>query len=64
MANSFLGDSSNKNAFIKREILRLCIEHDESSISYFSKTLGISVPTITKLIGELIDDGFLLDEGN
>lgn len=63
MANSFLGDSSNKNAFIKREILRLCIEHDESSISYFSKTLGISVPTITKLIGELMDDGFILDEG-
>ncbi len=63
MTNSFLDDSTGKNAFIKREILRLCIEHDESSISYFSKTLGISVPTITKLIGELIDEGYLLDEG-
>ena len=63
MTNSFLNDTSGKNAQIKREILRLCISHDESSISYFSKTLGISVPTITKLIGELIDDGFLLDEG-
>ena len=63
MANSFLGDSTGKNAVIKRDIIRLCIQHDESSISYFSKTLGISVPTITKLIGELIDDGFILDEG-
>ena len=63
MTNSFLNDTSGKNSQIKREILRLCISHDESSISYFSKTLGISVPTITKLIGELIDDGFLLDEG-
>ena len=63
MANSFLGDSNGKNAVIKRDIIRLCIQHDESSISYFSKTLGISVPTITKLIGELIDDGFVLDEG-
>ena len=62
MTNSFLSET-NKNAQIKRQILRLCIEHDESSISYFSKTLGISVPTITKLIGELISDGFLLDEG-
>ena len=63
MTSSFLSDTTGKNAQIKREILRLCIGHDESSISYFSKTLGISVPTITKLIGELIDEGFLLDEG-
>ncbi|MBR5905792.1 MAG: ROK family protein [Bacteroidales bacterium] len=63
MTNSFLNDNSGKNAQIKRAILRLCISHDESSISFFSKSLGISVPTITKLIGELIDDGFLLDEG-
>ncbi len=63
MTSSFLNDSTVKNAQIKRAILRLCISHDESSISYFSKNLGISVPTITKLIGELIDDGFLLDEG-
>ena len=63
MANSFLSDTTGKNAQIKRDILRLCIEHKESSISYFSKTLGISVPTITKLIGELMEEGFLLDEG-
>ncbi len=63
MTNSFLNDKSGKNAQIKRDILRLCISHEESSISFFSKNLGISVPTITKLIGELIDEGFLLDEG-
>lgn len=63
MSNNFLNDRSGKTAFIKRELLRLCIEHDESSISYFSKVLGISIPTITKMIGELIDDGFLQDEG-
>lgn len=63
MANSFLNDTTGKNAQIKRDILRLCISHNDSSISYFSKTLGISVPTITKLISELISDGFLLDEG-
>ena len=62
MTNSFLSET-NKNALIKRQILRLCIEHEESSISFFSKTLGISVPTITKLISELISDGFILDEG-
>ena len=63
MTNTFLNDNSSKNAAAKRAILRLCITHEESSISYFSKTLGISVPTVTKLIAELIDDGFVQDEG-
>lgn len=63
MPTSFLNDATGKNAQIKREMLRLCIEHNTYSIAEFSKALGISVPTITKLVSELIDDGFLKDEG-
>lgn len=63
MANTFLNDTTGKNAMIKREILRLCINHSSYSIADFSKCLNISVPTITKLIGELIADGFIQDEG-
>ena len=63
MTGTFLNDQTSKNAAIKREILRLCIKHGKSSIGDFSRGLGISVPTITKLVGELIDDGFLQDEG-
>lgn len=63
MTNTFLDDSTGKNALIKREILRLCIAHNNYSIADFSKELGISVPTITKLIGELIVEGFIRDEG-
>ena len=63
MTNTFLNDDTSKSALAKREILRLCITHEESSISFFSKTLGISVPTVTKLISELKEDGFILDEG-
>lgn len=63
MPTSFLNDATGKNAQIKREMLRLCIEHNTYSIAEFSKALGISVPTITKLVAELIDDGFLKDEG-
>ncbi len=63
MTNTFLNDDSSKSALAKRDILRLCITHEESSISFFSKTLGISVPTVTKLISELKEDGFILDEG-
>ena len=63
MSNTFLDDTTGKNALIKREILRLCIAHNNYSIADFSKELGISVPTITKLIGELISEGFIRDEG-
>lgn len=63
MPNNFLNDTTSKNALIKREILRLCIDHTNFSIADFSKSLGISVPTITKLLGELIDEGFLQDLG-
>ncbi len=63
MPNNFLNDTTSKNALIKREILRLCIDHTNFSIADFSKKLGISVPTITKLLGELIEEGFLQDLG-
>ncbi|MBR5041630.1 MAG: ROK family transcriptional regulator [Bacteroidales bacterium] len=63
MTNTFLNDVAGKNSSAKRDILRLCITHDGLSISYFSKTLGISVPTVTKLINELIEEGFIQDEG-
>ncbi len=63
MAPSFLNDTSGKNATVKREILRLCIAHNNYSIADFSRALGISVPTITKFISELIDENFIKDEG-
>lgn len=63
MAYSFLSDTTGKNAQIKRQILKLCIKNGSYSIADFSRNLGISVPTITKLIGELIADGFLEDLG-
>lgn len=63
MTSSFLNDLTGKNAQTKREILRLCIKNNNSSIADFSRALGISVPTITKLIAELIAENFLQDEG-
>ncbi len=63
MTSSFLNDLTGKNAQTKREILRLCIKNNNSSIADFSRALGISVPTITKLIAELMAENFLQDEG-
>lgn len=63
MTPQFLTDAAGKNARIKREILRLCITHNNYSIADFSRALNISVPTITKLLQELMDEDFLKDEG-
>lgn len=55
--------ANSKNAQIKKDILRLCIENGTYSISDFSRDLDTSVPTVTKIISEMIADGLLQDEG-
>ncbi|MBQ9548560.1 MAG: ROK family transcriptional regulator [Bacteroidales bacterium] len=48
---------------LQKGILRECIEHGACSIASYSKALGISVPTATKLVQELIEEGYLQDNG-
>ena len=63
MRETFLDKKDNNNSLLKKTILFLCIEHGEHSISALSDAIGASVPTVTKLIGELIDEGFMVDLG-
>jgi len=63
MIKNFLNDTENKSSITKREILRACIQKGNSSIAELSKILNISVPTVTKLVSEMIDAGFLEDKG-
>ena len=58
----FLNDEG-KSTLIKKAILRLCIQNDTNSIADFSKELSTSVPTITKLLSEMIAEGLLQQEG-
>ena len=62
MSGLFLGQIDGKNAETKKKIVGLCINNDYS-IAELSKELNTSIPTITKLVGELIDEGFLVDMG-
>lgn len=48
---------------MKKQIIALCINDGDYSIADLSKELGVSIPTITKLVGELIEDGILEDMG-
>ena len=61
--NSFLDNIEGKGAIMKQKILGLCINDGDFSITEFSKELNASIPTVTRLIGELIEDGFLEDLG-
>ena len=63
MRNSFLNKSTGKIAAIKRQILGLCINDGDYSIAELSREMGISIPTVTKMVSELIDEGFLEELG-
>ena len=63
MNNSFLYNLEGKNAILKQRILGLCVNEDSYSLADLSKELGTSIPTITKIVGELIDEGYIEDMG-
>lgn len=58
-----LASEGNKNAIIKRRIIRQYLTGGDCSLTDLSREMGLSVPTVTKLVGELIDEGFVHDFG-
>ncbi len=63
MRDSFLNKSTGKSAAIKRQILGLCINGGDFSIAEMSKETGTSIPTVTKMVSELIEEGFIEELG-
>ena len=63
MKRSFFSNIDGKNSALKKRIIALCINEDGYSIAALSKELNTSIPTITKIVGELMDEGFLVDMG-
>ena len=63
MVKYFSENLSDKNSIIKQKILDLCMNSGDFSIADFARELNCSVPTTTKIVGELIDDGWLEDLG-
>lgn len=59
----FPNNLEKKNFSMKQKILALCASCGNYSLADLSKELNSSIPTITKIVGELIDDGFLMDMG-
>ena len=54
---------SHKNNLIKRNIIAYMATNGESTLAELTKELKISVPTITKLVQELVDENIVSDLG-
>ncbi len=54
---------SHKNNLIKRSIIAHMATNGEVTLAELTKELKISVPTITKLVQELVDEDIVLDLG-
>ena len=63
MKQSLINAPEQKNAAIKHQILYLCMLNGAYSIAELTSEIDASIPTITKFVGELIDEGKLMDLG-
>lgn len=53
----------SKNALVKKRIITHYIYNGSSTITDLSKELDLSIPTVTKLISEMYEDGYINDYG-
>ncbi|MCI1648007.1 MAG: ROK family transcriptional regulator [Bacteroides sp.] len=56
-------EMGSKNALIKKRIITYYIYNGSSTIPDLSKELDLSVPTVTKFIGEMCEEGYINDYG-
>lgn len=65
MTTKFLlsSEDTTRNALLKKKIIHYYIANGDATIAELCKEMNLSIPTVTKLIGELQDDGYILDFG-
>ena len=56
-------DGSGKNATFKKHLMQRLIKSGSASIADIAKELELSIPTVTKFVGELIREGYVKDLG-
>lgn len=53
----------SKNALLKKKIITYYIYNGSSTIPDLARELDLSVPTVTKFVGEMCEDGYIDDYG-
>lgn len=56
-------ESGSKSASLKINIIRYYIINGANTLADLGREMDLSVPTVTKLVGELMEDGFVVDFG-
>lgn len=54
---------SHKNILIKKSIIAYMALNEDSTLADLARELHVSVPTITKLVGELVEESIVVDGG-
>lgn len=63
MSNIFNIDGESKSNILKKEILNYFVNNGNATIQELAKIAGLSVPTVTKAVGELLAMGFVNEYG-
>lgn len=63
MPNIFNIDGESKSNILKKEILNYFVNNGNATIQELAKIAGLSVPTVTKAVGELLAMGFVNEYG-
>lgn len=65
MTTKFLlsSEDNTRNALLKKKIIHYYIANGDATIAELCKEMNLSIPTVTKLIGELQEDGYIVDFG-
>lgn len=65
MTSRFLisSDDNTRSELLKKKIIHYYIANGDATIAEICKEMNLSIPTVTKLIGELQEDGYILDFG-
>ena len=60
---TLLNNINGRYAAEKKTILALCSSHESYSIQDLAHELGTSIPKVTRIVAEMIQEGFLVDTG-
>lgn len=61
--DTLLSSINGRYASEKKTILLLCASHDSYAITELAHALGTSIPKVTRIVTEMIQDGFLIETG-
>ena len=59
----FLNDLNGRYASDKKTILTLCLGSGGLSVADFSRELGTSIPKVTRILNEMMQEGYLAELG-